>query len=172
MLTSVINALLKRTLLGAYPGTVRATKPDGSLDVEFDDLALRGRGIPGVRVGYGIAETAADVQDGTRVLVEFAEGDPSQPVVAAFSYSADKATVKIGTDPRAVARDGDVVRGVIDSTTVLAGMIGPPSPKVAAVIAAGSGSVLTLPPLTPIALTGASVEFEGRITVPRTKVCA
>lgn len=172
MLTSVINALFGRTLLGAYPGTVRATKPDGSLDVEFDDLDLRGRGIPGVRVGYGIAETTADVQDGTRVLVEFAEGDPSQPVVAAFSYAVDKATVKIGTDPRAVARDGDVVTGVIDAASTLAGMIGPPSPKVAAVIAAGSGTVTTLPPLTPIVLTGVSTKFEGRITVPRTTVCA
>lgn len=172
MLTSAINALLGRTLLGSYPGTVRATKPDGTLDVEFDDLAMRGRGIPTVRVGYGIAETGADVSDGTRVLVEFETGDPSLPVVASFEYVKDKAALRIGESPRSVARDGDVVLGVVDASTVLAGMIGPPSPAVAAVIAAGSGTVQTLPPLLPFVLTGVAVEFEGRITVPRTSVCA
>lgn len=172
MLTSAINTLLGRTLLGSYPGTVKLTRGDGSLDVEFDDLSLRGRGIGGVRPGYGLAETSADVAEGTRCLVEFEGGDPAEPVVAAFSYAADKAVLRIGADARSVARDGDVVLGVIDAGTMLAGIIGPPSPAVAAVIAAGAGSVQTLPPLTPLALTGVAVEFEGRITVPRTSICA
>jgi hypothetical protein len=175
MIHDVFSLLLGLTLPGAYPGTVRLQHADGTVDVEFDDPAMQARGIGAIPVKHGTPETQVQLSDGQRVLVQFRAGNPKEPFVAAYEYGKDRAAYRFGVDPRPLARHGDLVEGRVDPGSLVSGIVGPPSPAVAAAIAAGAGSVLTLPPLTPFTLqlnTPFGVRFTGAINVPSRSITA
>lgn len=83
---------------------VVAQRPDGLLEVVPDNPSLPHLVVPVLLSTPG----ALRVPQGARVLVEFAEGDPSKPYASLFETSAlDE--LKIGAGGPAVARVGDGV---------------------------------------------------------------
>lgn len=82
---------------------VVAQRADGLLEVVPDNPALPNLVVPVLLSMPG----ALRVPQGARVLVEYAEGDPSRPYASLFETSAlDE--VKIGGGAKKIAREGDV----------------------------------------------------------------
>jgi hypothetical protein len=151
MLDSLVKiirwVLLDTPYLGAYPATVAAQWPDGTLDLTVDDPRLRARGLQRVTVRYGLPETSAAVEIGTACLLEFDGGDPTAPRVTAWGYRENSAVLRIGSDSRPVAREADLVAVSLGPGTMITCIAISPSANVLAAIA--STGAATPPPWDP-----------------------
>jgi hypothetical protein len=155
--------------LGAYPARVAAQWPDGTFDLTVDDPRLRARGLQRVTARYGLPETGASIEIGTPCLLEFDGGDPTAPRVTAWGYQENSAVLRIGSDPRPVARHGDLVGFSLGSIKFIAGSK-----------AVTDGETATVPPWTkelptlPVVVTvkGITSSGFGRIVASQTKVTA
>lgn len=104
-----------------YIARVVTQHPDGSLDVVPD--SDRVPPMTAVRIKYGVPGMTAKIRTGARVIIEFANGDPSQPYASVWeSASVDELVlngtiVKVAGGDRPIAREGDPVTVIVDFVT-------------------------------------------------------
>ena len=103
-------------VLAAYPARVVSQASDGSLDVRPDSPKLPP--MTGVPIRYGVPGVSARVSAGARVLIEFAGGDPQQPIATVWE-SASVTELRLAGD-RPIIREGDPVVVLVDPTAAKA----------------------------------------------------
>lgn len=92
--------------LALYPATVVSQAGDGTIDVLPDDAKVRGLGLSGLRLRYGLPGFVATVPALSRVLIGWEAGDPTRPYAMAWEAGAvTSVTFDGGTED--VARTGD-----------------------------------------------------------------
>lgn len=88
-----------------YSAVVKAQLGDGSLDLQFDDARMPGGatgGVQGIPIDTGIPGVTFTIAVGARVLVVFADGDPSKPRVTEWESASvqqvvvTSAAIKLG----------------------------------------------------------------------------
>lgn len=108
-------------VLAAYPARVASQASDGTLDVVPDSPKVPP--LTGVPIRYGVPGVSAKVAAGARVMIEFAGGDPRQPMATIWESAAvteitiTATKVKLGGD-RPIARRGDPVTVMLSPATV------------------------------------------------------
>jgi len=105
-----------------YSATVERDRGDGTFDLLPDDHAMRGTG-QAVPDRVGVAGASVRVEQGTRCLFTFADGDPSKPVIVAWEFKGGSATVSFDGGEAAVARKGDLVDILLGDPTPVAGLV-------------------------------------------------
>ena len=93
---------------GVYAATVAATSTGQTADLECDDPRIKGVGLQGVPISYGVPDCVATINKGCRVLLMFENGDKTKPRASVFDGSA--IDIKFGgAQALPVARIGDTV---------------------------------------------------------------
>lgn len=128
-LAGLLRAIARRAtderLLGKYRYRVVLQRDDGRLELQ---AVRRDVGMPDLRlisIWPGVAGAAIKLSPGTEVLVEFVEGDATQPIVTHFVHADGPGFIPIelafaGSSQRA-ARQGDLVQsGGVGTAVVLA----------------------------------------------------
>jgi hypothetical protein len=132
--------------LAAYKCKVVFQNGDGTLELQPDDPRIPP--LSNVPIFYGIPGVTATIKAGSRVLLEFANGDPSNRIATVWEKSsvselvltADTVTVNattvtvgsgsssvsLGAAGALVAREGDQVIGTAGPYPIIA-QIGPPT---------------------------------------------
>lgn len=87
------------------PGVVGKQNPDGTLQVQLDDS--RYAPLRSVAIDTGLPQTSVKVAAGSRVLVEWRTGNPTQPVVTAWGAST-ALEIDIAGSTRGLARINDL----------------------------------------------------------------
>ena len=108
---------------GTFMCTVQAPSSGDTVDLLPDDPRLKGEGLQGVPVSYGLPDCKATIIPGAKVLLFFENGDRTKPRAGLFSGSATE--IKLGGNAiMPVARVGDPI-SVICTTpgTVAVGTI-------------------------------------------------
>jgi hypothetical protein len=113
-----------------YPVKVLKSKPNNRADVRADDERIGA--LSNVNVWLSTPDTKIELEGGSRMLLGFAEGDPSKPYLIAFEQgSGGFSSLEIGSSGLDCARKTDEVRVTIPPGTVMvpnpAG--GPPIPN-------------------------------------------
>jgi hypothetical protein len=106
-----------------YAARVVFQHADGTVDVEPEDEAMRGQGLQQVPVLVGLPGTDVRVEQGSRCLVGFENGDPALPRIMAWSYDANSATIGLAEGAAPAARAGDTVEGLITPPIVVQAVI-------------------------------------------------
>lgn len=102
------------------PGVVSMQNPDGTLQVQLD-----GGQYPPLRsvaIDTGLPQTTVKVASGSRVLVEWRTGNPTQPVVTAWGAST-ATEINIAGGARGFARFNDTVNVGSFSVTLVSGFV-------------------------------------------------
>jgi len=105
---SLVDALVGPRIdrLALYPATVVSQAGDGTVDVLPDDAKVRGLGLSGIKLRYGLPGFTAVVPALSRVLVGWEAGDPTRPYAMAWDAGGvTSVTFDGGTED--VARTGD-----------------------------------------------------------------
>ena len=114
-LSAIVEALVgpRLDMRAAYPARVVTQNADGTLDVIPD--SSRVPPLTKVPIRYGIPGVSATVANDARVLIEFANGDPSKPYASVWESASvtkltlDASLVRLADGDRNVAREGDPV---------------------------------------------------------------
>ena len=107
-LRRIVEAFVGRRLdhLALYPAVVVQQRADGTLDLSPEDARVPS--CQGVPIRLGIPGVTVTVPTGGRVLLGYANGDPSRPYASLWeSGSVTRITINDGTAK--VARVGDEV---------------------------------------------------------------
>lgn len=116
-LLRIVSHVLRPTDYHAmYPARVVSQTSEGLLEVQPEDARLKGMG--NIPIRYGIPCVNARIRKGSRVMIEFENGNPNAPVATVWdTASVEKLVVApdklfIGTDGGdawPIARMGDMV---------------------------------------------------------------
>ncbi len=88
-----------------YPAVVKSDNGDNTYDVICDNKALgEFSGLQKIPLRVGLPGTTVVVPVGSRVLVGFEEGNPSQPIICLFSAGTSMTEVAIGAAAVALAK--------------------------------------------------------------------
>ena len=123
----VVEAIVGARLdyLARYPARVDKQADDGTLELTPDDKRIPP--ITNVKIHVGVPGTTVEVEQGSRVLLAYAGGDPSKPIAEIWEPGASvtKVTMKATTaviDADSIELGKDAVLGVARLTdSVLAG---------------------------------------------------
>ena len=88
-----------------------------TVDLLPDDPAMRGAGLSGVPITYGLPGVTATFLAGTKMTLFFENGDPAKPRAQGFEGSHVELSFADGTKP--VARVGDTI--MLTSATSVSG---------------------------------------------------
>jgi hypothetical protein len=136
-LSSLLSAIAQRAtdgkLVGTYRYRVVRMASDGRVELQ---AVRRGAGLPDVlpvSMWPGVAGAHAELAPGAEVLVEFIEGDRTQPIVSHFAGKDGQGFVPVSLalcgGTQAVARQGDLVQsggpGAVLTLTPLPGNLAP-----------------------------------------------
>jgi hypothetical protein len=91
-----------------YPARVSRQHADGTLELVPDDAVMRGSGLDRVPIRYPAPGMSLKVTPGSRCIFEFEGGDPSRPIVTAWSTGAI-VELKVVPNGLPAARQGDLV---------------------------------------------------------------
>jgi hypothetical protein len=111
--TSALARLIRfitrdRIYLRSYPAVVEKQHEDDTLDLSPDDPRIRGTGLSHIPIRHGLPGVTVRVPQGARVLLWFAEGDPTKPYASLWDPGAiESISFNGGTSP--IAREGDSV---------------------------------------------------------------
>lgn len=110
----IVRALVGRRIdyLALYPATVVSQGADYALELLPDDARVRGTGLAGVPIRWGLAGARCKVGPGARVLLGFAAGDPSMPYATLWEHG-DVDEVGLGAAHAPVVRVGDTITGTV-----------------------------------------------------------
>lgn len=109
-----------------YSARVVSQRSDDSLELEADSHKLKGFGMDRIPLRHGLPGSVK-VSKGSRVMVGFADGDPSKPFAALYEgTSAIEVSLNGGT--RNAAADGDIVLSGGPGTLVMFAAGTPPAP--------------------------------------------
>jgi hypothetical protein len=98
-----------------YTATVQGPVVGDTVDLLPDDPAIRGAGLSGVPIMYGLPGVSAKVLPGTKMTLFFENGDPQKPRAAMWEGGHIELSFNDGVMP--IARVGDQ----ITITSALAG---------------------------------------------------
>lgn len=109
--------------LRSYAVEVQAQHDDGTVDVLADALELRGDGLQRVPVVASPPGCTSRIEQGTRGLLSFADGDPRKPRIVAWAYQRGRAVVSLDGGAAGVARNGDLVELHLSAAAPISGVI-------------------------------------------------
>lgn len=108
---AIVEALVRPRIdyLALYPSTVISQDDAGRLDLLPDSELVRGQGLSGIPLRMGLPGFTATVEQGSRVLLGFEEGDPSKPYACLWEPTdgTDVAELCFDGGDEKVARTGD-----------------------------------------------------------------
>lgn len=133
LLRTIAQRATDAPLWGKYRYRVVAMRGDGRVDLQ---AVRKAAGLPDVQplsVWPGVAGADAELSAGAEVLVEFIEGDPTQPIVTHFAGVDGKGFLPVSLafcgGVQAVARQGDLVQsGGVGTSCVFMAIPPPPIP--------------------------------------------
>lgn len=106
-----------------FTAVVMAPSSGDTVDLLPDDPSIRGNGLQGVPVSYGIPGAKATFAPGVRMLLLFENGDKTKP--RAICFDGDHLTLAFGGGVQALARVGDSISfsGTIVGTSATGGAV-------------------------------------------------
>lgn len=145
MVTRLVGVRLD--VLAAYPARVVSQHSDGTIDVVPDSATIPS--LTNVPIRYGVPGISAKVNTGSRVMIEFAEGDARYPMATIWEGQSLKelivtatgnvtistpgvanvsaGEVRLADGDRQIARAGDPVTVILTAATA-AQFVTPPTP--------------------------------------------
>ncbi len=123
LMRSIARRATDDCLFGKYRYRVVAMRGDGRVELQ---AVRKGAGLPDVQPlsqWPGVAGAHAELAPGTEVLVEFIEGDRTQPIVTAYTGvggpSFSPTSLAFCESEQRVARQGDLVQSGGPGTTII-----------------------------------------------------
>ena len=103
-----------------FTAVVVAPSGGDTVDLLPDDPSIRGNGLQGVPVSYGLPGAKATFSPGVRMLLFFENGDKTKP--RAICFEGSHLTMAFGGGVQAIARVGDSIsfNGTIVGTAAAA----------------------------------------------------
>lgn len=138
IMQSIVSRVSDRRLYGIYRYRVVRMAPDGRVDLQAARKAVGLPDLAPIDMWPGVPGVHSELSEGAEVLVQFIDGDKSQPIVT--HYAAENADGFIptqivigGTDGPEAGRKGDAVE-VLLPPAVLTGTLTPPGSAITGVI--------------------------------------
>lgn len=121
-----------------FTAVVMAPSSGDTVDLLPDDPSIRGNGLQGVPISYGLPGAKATFAPGVRMFLFFENGDKTKP--RAICFDGSHLTMAFGGGVQALARVGDNVS--VPSAGLISGTPGAPVTGVAVgTIVSGSPTV-------------------------------
>ena len=138
----------------SYACSVQGQDASGLLDLYPDDESIRGSGTSKVPIKHGLPGVKVKVSVGSRVMMNFENGDPRKPFASLWDNGGTQIEISVGASPLNNARQGDMIALTI--------------PVVPAAPPAGAGFLIAptavQPPGTPAPPTAIPLTLYGIIT--------